>query len=109
MSMDIKFEKQKNQYNRVNDLYINKSYTIEKACEKVGICKQTYYTIKKKMENNQKGGSSKKSISDDKIEYSKRNNSPNNELKSHKSKIKSNVRNIFDVLDSEIQKTGITV
>lgn len=104
--MDIKYEKQKNQYNRVNDLYINKSYTIEKACEKVGICKQTYYTIKKKMEN--QSGGTKKSISDDKIEYTKRNNS-SEENKKHKSKKKSNVRDILNVLDSQIQKTGIAV
>lgn len=90
MNIDIKFEKQKKQYNRVNDLYINKSYTIEKACEKVGICKQTYYSIKKKM-NSQKGGS------------------VNNKEIIDKPEKKSHVRNILNVIDSKIQETGITV
>ena len=94
MSVDIKLEKHKKQYSQVNDLYINKNLTIEQACKKVGICKQTYYTFKKKL-NEQKGGQPK---SDEK--------SPS-DIDSPK-KI-SHVRNIFNVIDSKIKEAGITV
>jgi len=55
MSVNIKLEKHKKQYSQINNLYLNQRYTIENACKKVGICKQTYYTIKKKL-NYQKAG-----------------------------------------------------
>ena len=65
--MDLKNERQKNQYERVNKLYITGSYTIDEACKKVGICRKTYYNIKKKIGKNdnkniQKGGDNNKNI-----------------------------------------------
>lgn len=95
MSLNIKLEKQKKQYNRVNDLYINKNLTIEQACIKVGICKQTYYTIKKKL-NEQNGGQPKH----DNEKYS---------LNFDSTKKISHVRDIFNVIDSKIKEAGITV
>lgn len=69
--MDFKKEKQKNQFERVNKLYITGSYTIDEACKKVGICKKTYYNIKKKIckndnKSNQKGGHDKKIVIENK-------------------------------------------
>lgn len=94
MNVDIKLEKHKKQFSQVNDLYVNKGYTIEKACKKVGICKQTYYTIKKNL-NSQKGGTqTNEQISPTDIDSPK--------------KI-SHVRNIFNVIDSKIKEAGITV
>jgi DNA-binding XRE family transcriptional regulator len=108
--MDIKFEKQKNQYNRVNDLYINKSYTIGKACEKVGICKQTYYSIKRKLDNIE---SANKNIKNTTKKISSKQSGGSNNLSdyilSKPTKKKSNLRNILNVIDTEVQKTGITV
>ena len=37
----------------VNKLYLTGSYTMEEACKKIGICKKTYYNIKKKINNNE--------------------------------------------------------
>lgn len=51
--MDVKYQKQKNQYESVNKLYITGPYTIGEACKKVGICRKTYYNIKKKINENE--------------------------------------------------------
>ena len=58
--MDVVLEKHNNQYTTVNKMYITGKYTIDEACKKVGICKKTYYNIKKRIkEDNQKGGKPK--------------------------------------------------
>jgi hypothetical protein len=57
--MDILFERQKKQYDAVNNLFINKFYSIDKACSKIGISTPTYYRIKAKI-NDTEGKSKKK-------------------------------------------------
>lgn len=88
MTSELKQEKQKRQLDKINKLYVNESYTIDEACKKVGICKQTYYSIKKKL-------------------------SPEKpKLKTQKagSKIKkSHVRNILDDIDQKVKETGIKI
>lgn len=81
--MDLKNERQKNQYERVNKLYITGSYTIDEACKKVGICRKTYYNIKNKLNKNiQKGGDNnkkvQKEVEDKKIVIENKSNIINN-------------------------------
>ncbi|UMZ08536.1 Transposase [Mimivirus argentum] len=59
--MSLKEQRDRNIYDKVNELYTTKFLTIEAACKKIGICKQTYYNIKKSIEKtNMNGGSSMK-------------------------------------------------
>lgn len=44
---NVMFLRQQSNYNKVNDLFINKNMTIEKACKKIGISNATYYRVKK--------------------------------------------------------------
>jgi ACT domain-containing protein len=57
-------ERQRNQYQQVNELYVNKLNSLDLACGKVGISKATYYRLKNKFKN-QKGGKSKINIYND--------------------------------------------
>jgi ACT domain-containing protein len=44
-------KRQRNQYDAVNDIYINKYKSLEKACGDVGISKATYYRLKNKFDD----------------------------------------------------------
>jgi ACT domain-containing protein len=84
--MDIKMQKWVNQYNQVNDLYVNQNYSMQKACKQVGICKKTYYNISKKI-NNQSGGNSENKISSNNIETNNGNNNNSDQFRTILAKI----------------------
>lgn len=94
INMDIRFEKQKTIYLKVNDLYINHNYTISEACEKVGICKQTYYAIKKKIISSPQTLSPQTSLIKN-----------NKQIGGYCDKKKSDILNIFNAIDKEYNKT----
>lgn len=95
--MDLKIERQKNIYKQVNELYVNKAYTIDKACKKIGICKATYYKIKKNLNSPTK---------DDKPSQL---GGVNKEINIDNAEKKSHVKNIFDDIDSKLTKKNIQI
>lgn len=101
--MDIKTEKKRRIYEKVKDFYLNKSMTIEQACKKAKISKQTYYAYRKKFNVQQTGGSEPE-IEEKKKSEEKASESEFYDVNKDK---KSFLDNIKRVIDDEAIKAGI--
>lgn len=95
MYKNFQHQRQLNKYNKVNKLYVDDGLTIIEACEKVGICKQTYYNLRKK------------------FNYENKKQIGGNILNDTKNEIKNVDRNnkfvLFNNIDEHIKETGIVI
>ncbi len=98
--MDIKFQKQKRIFNKINKIYINGSFTLEEACEKSGVCRKTYYNIKKKINGGEiKTDKDKKEKKKDKKEDKSSDTDSKKSKKKHNQKGGENIIKTDDNVD----------
>ena len=60
--MSIIGDRQKKMYDDINELYMQSNKSLEYCCNKIGICKQTYYNIKRRVDNANETTSSKSHV-----------------------------------------------